>query len=115
MSKTINFTLSISIFLMLFMFVQTVKGNDEDHILMEKKILSNAENLLFPYIEKIKECKLNENLTSYVKKQGKKPANLPSVYLTMGINNTRTKPNISPLFLSDSLATIYTRKTYNLI
>ena len=44
-----------------------VKGNDEDHILMEKKILANAENLLFPYIVKIKECKLNENLTSYVK------------------------------------------------
>jgi DNA-binding CsgD family transcriptional regulator len=44
-----------------------VKGNDEDRILMEKKILSNAETLLLPYIEKIKQCKLNENLTSYVK------------------------------------------------
>lgn len=44
-----------------------VKGNDEDRILLEKKILANAENLLLPYIEKIKECKLNEQLTSYVK------------------------------------------------
>jgi len=44
-----------------------VKGNDEDRILLEKKILANAENLLLPYIEKIKECELNEHLASYVK------------------------------------------------
>jgi len=43
-----------------------VKGNEEDRILLEKKILANVNNLLLPYIEKIKESKLNEHLTSYV-------------------------------------------------